>query len=811
MLRRSSIRRVRRGALACGFFSLVASLARARAAPVEPSPAPVQSPPAPAAVAPDAIPSAGAATPAQAPPDAQAGDVGAGDVHASDVQAANVIARARPSGYHPTPGGQAVEFNLLDASLGELIQHMSRLTGKRFIYGSKLKNIDITVVSPTPVTVDEAYEAFLAILAQNGLSVVPDGEFLKVVPSEDAVRSVPPLVEAREGSDRSAGAVVTQLRRVQNVSAAEAAAVLERFKSPNGDITVYEPRGLLIITDSRAHVERLARLLEEIDVGSSRSRLWVQPIHYGNAVEYAQQIEQVFGVDPTSPNGISRVLADESTNSLIIVGHDEAYASLLEFLKRVDVAPAAGGRIHIVPLGNAVAEELAQTLTRMLSGSGSAPSAKAGGSAAGAGKSLEGVFEGEVRVTADKPTNCLIVMSGAHDYAELRKVIDELDHSRRQVFIEAVILEVSHGDDSTLGLNYHAGANTNLFGAGSSLLFGGLNPIASINGATSLQALALGVRGPDLQGSEGLLPGVGAGISIPAFGVALTAIETRSSSDVLSTPHILTLDNTEAEINIGENIPLQINSSGNDLSSLASVLGAASGGQALQNLGALSSLGGTPRQDVGTRIKLTPHINMQNQVRLEIEEEISEAGPAQGELGAVSVVQRSARTTVIVDDEQTIVIGGLMRDTKIDQHEGIPLLAELPVLGALFRTSVSQVKKTNLILILTPHVIDSQEDLRRVFARKMRERQEFLDRYFVFNADWQPPRDYAHTSGLVEDIRQALATDRERAELERDAGPRGIETHEPTAPLDLPAPPPVKSSAPATDGAQTPARRRARP
>jgi general secretion pathway protein D len=247
------------------------------------------------------------------------------------------------------------------------------------------------------------------------------------------------------------------------------------------------------------------------------------------------------------------------------------------------------------------------------------------------------------------------------------------------------------------------------------------------------------------------------------------------------------------------------------VSSLASLLGAASGGQALQNLGALSSLGGTPRQDVGTRIKLTPHINMQNQVRLEIEEEISEAGPAQGELGAVSVVQRSARTTVIVDDEQTIVIGGLMRDTKIEQDEGIPLLGVLPVLGALFRTSVTHVKKTNLILILTPHVIDSQEDLRRVFARKMRERQEFIDRYFVFNADWQPPRDYAHASGLVEDIRQALATDRERAELERDAGPRRIETHEPTAPLDLPAPPPARSSAPATESTPTPARRRTRP
>jgi general secretion pathway protein D len=412
-----------------------------------------------------------------------------------------------------------------------------------------------------------------------------------------------------------------------------------------------------------------------------------------------------------------------------------------------------------------------------------------------------------VRVTADKPTNCLIVMSGAHDYAELRRVIDELDRTRRQVFIEAVILEVAHGNDQSFGLDYHAGTMS-----GKSLLYGGLNPVDSITGATSLQALALGVRGPELEGAEKLLPNVPAGLSIPAFGVALTALAVRSSSDVLSTPHILTLDNTEAEINIGENIPLQINSSGSDLSSLAGVLGAASAGQGLQGLGALGALGGTPRQDVGTRIQITPHINTDNQVRLEIEEEISEPGLPAGDLGAVSIVQRSARTTVVVDDEQTIVIGGLVRDTKTNQHEGIPLLSDIPLLGALFRKSTSTVKKTNLILILTPHVIDSQEDLRRVFARKMQERQEFLDRYFVFNSDWQPPRDYAHASGLVEEIRHAWLAQQREAQLSLDAAPRAAEIHEPTAPLDLPARPPTSTGAAAKPApAKSPSERRTRP
>jgi general secretion pathway protein D len=693
--------------------------------------------------------------------------------------------------YRPLPGEKLIELNLVDAELGELIQHISQLTGKRFIYGSKLKTIAVTVVSPTPVPVAEAYEAFLAILQLHGLAVVPQGEFSKIIESKDVMRSVPPL-HTDDKPTASTAAVVTRLSHVEHVSAAEAAGVLSNFTSPLGNVTVHEPRGLLIITDTGAHVERLARLLDEIDVGSSRARLWVHPIRHGNARQYAEQIREIFQVDPAAPGGLTRVIADEPTNSLIIVGHDDGYASLLGFLERVDLAPAASGSVHIVPLAHAVAEELAQTLTQMLSATAPAARGASGvGSGAAPARSLQGLFEGEVRVTADKPTNSLLVMSGAHDYAQLRRMIDDLDRRRRQVFIEAVILEVSHNNNESFGLNYHAGASADLFGQGSSLLFGGLNPIDSITGASTLQALALGVRGPDLAGSDGLLTGVPAGISIPAFGVALTALAASSSSDVLSTPHILALDNTEAEIQIGENIPLQVNSSGPDLSSLAPLLGAAAAGQGLQNLG---SLGGTPRQDVGTRIKITPRINGEEQVRLEIEEEISEPGAPTGNLGVVSVVQRSARTTVVVDDEQTIVIGGLVRDTKTVQQEGIPLLSQLPLLGALFRKSTSISRKTNLILILTPHVIDTQEDLRRMFARKMRERQEFLDRHFVFNTEWQPPKDYSRATGLVEDVRQAQRADEERARLDLDGQPRFRE-HHPAAPLDLPPRAPLPARA----------------
>jgi general secretion pathway protein D len=437
-------------------------------------------------------------------------------------------------------------------------------------------------------------------------------------------------------------------------------------------------------------------------------------------------------------------------------------------------------------------------LTRMLSGTGGGSSRAGRGAAAAApaapapgGGGGDGLFEGTVRVTADKATNSLIVTSSTRDYAQLRMVIDHLDRERRQVFIEAVIMDLTTDHRNTLGLAYHGGATASLFGQEESVVLGGFNADESITGPTQLQALALGVRGPDLQGTEGRIPILPPGVSIPAFGVALNAVAVSQDSNVLSTPHIIAMDNTEAEINVGANIPLQTNQGGG-LAGLAPLLGGLGGGQAVQGvgglgaLGALGGLGGAPRQDVGTKVKLTPHINKNNQVRLEIEEEISEQGATSGDLGAVSITQRNAKTTLVVDDQQTVVIGGLMRDTKLESEEKIPLLGDLPVLGFLFRNSTTVKQKSNLLLILTPYVIQSQEDLRKVFTRKMQERQEFLDRYFIFNGEWSPPRDYARANGLVEEIRQAFVQMEEQRRLELESMPSDAKTHQPTEPLDLP-------------------------
>jgi general secretion pathway protein D len=290
--------------------------------------------------------------------------------------------------------------------------------------------------------------------------------------------------------------------------------------------------------------------------------------------------------------------------------------------------------------------------------------------------------------------------------------------------------------------------------------------------------MALGVRGPDVNGTNNLFGGQ-TGLSLPAFGVMINAMATAGDADVLSTPHILATDNEKAIINVGENIPLQTN--------IGSLPSAGTGASAMPFLG---GFGASPqRTDVGTKIEITPHLNESDEVRLDINEEISEAREPQGQLGVVPITKRNATTKLVVKDQQTVVIGGLMRNRVTHTQQKIPLLGDIPVLGVLFRKTTNTMQKSNLVLVLTPYVIREQDDLRKVFERKMQERQEFLDRYFVFSdqQDYQAPRDYSRTNGLLEEIRQAYSSIEERKRIEDLMRPKDVKTHRPGEPLEMPA------------------------
>jgi general secretion pathway protein D len=706
--------------------------------------------------------------------------------------------------YLPKPAGEQVTFSLEDADLPELVKVMGQLTGRRFIFGGKVRAIKATVYCPQKISVAEAYQAFLAILETNGLTVIPHGKFQEIIETPGVATSVTPIYgpgAATPVEDR----FVTRLHRLRYVTAEDAANVLGHFKSKDGDITFYSPGGLLIMTDTGTNLKRMMTIVEELDVTGIADQVWVEPVHYADAGELATKIGEILEVPKVaagapatktagiqgSESRITKLVADDRTNALIVIGTEKAYVRVIELLKRFDVPLTGEGQIHVLPLQHADAEELSKTLNDLTNKAAAAPTAKPGSPS-------PAVFEGTIRIGADKSTNSLLITSSLRDYASLRTVIDRLDQARRQVFLEAVIMEVSTNHTDKFGVSFHGGDaltdETSILG-GSNALGSALFP----GDAASLQGLALGVR------SNQLISLAGLGTSVPAFGIALQALTTSGDSNVLSTPHILATDNIPAEINVGENVPTSSSVS----LGLPGTTGASTANPAFSTAG--FPQGSITRTAVGTKVKLVPHLNDSNEVRLEIDETISELGAGQGTT-LPTIVERSAKTQVIVQDQQTIVIGGLVRDYVSSEETKVPFLGDIPLIGALFKQSKKQSQKRNLLLILTPYVIRDPADLRAIFERKMQERQEFLDRYFVFAAEqgkYEPNVDYTRTHGLVEEIRQAyLKLDEQQALLDASAK-KDVIPHEPGKPIGevpspvknapAPAPPPPPNPAPVTN------------
>jgi general secretion pathway protein D len=763
-----------------------------------------------------AVPPPAQGAPGAAAPDAAKPATGPNGKQVGDTQGLSQFETGIE--YAPRAGEERVSFSLEDADLPELVRVIGELTGKRFIFGGKVRNIKATVFSPQKVTVAEAYQAFLSILEANGLTVVPHGRFYKIVESPDAKMGAPVYVAGQAGTTEDR--YITRIHRLRHVNADEVANVLGHFKSKDGDITVYGPGNLLIITDTGTNIQRMMHILEDVDVGGVGDQIWIEPIHYGMASDIQSRLDEVFDLKAGAPKDakaalagssdlhIAKILSDDRSNSLVIIATERAYLRILEFIRRLDVPLRTGeGEIHVLALQHADAVDLAKTLTEIVSG---AVAAGTGGGAPGKpGSTPLAIFESGVKVSADKSTNSIVVTSSLRDFANLRTVIDKLDQPRRQVFIEAVIMDLTIDRQNELGVSFHAGdVLNNAVAAGPTTLFGGLNPFKTIllpsPTDTSLNAFALGIRGPGIAGTENLL---GTGISIPAFGVLINALASTNDADILSTPHILATDNIPAEINVGQNIPLQTNVGGFS----GSLPGAAGG--ALGALGGFGGFGATaPRQDIGTKVKIVPHLNDSDEVRLEVTEEISDVTGQQpiGSLGVVPFSKRTAQTQLVVKDQQTVVIGGLVRNRVARTQTKIPLLGDIPVLGVLFRSSSSAMQKSNLILVLTPYIIREQSDLRTVFERKMQERQEFLDHYFVFGdqTEYEPPKDFSRMNGLLENIRESFEQISEQRRIEDLTRPREMLRHDPGTPLELPMTPgsmPATGSAPPAAAQPNPA------
>ena len=719
------------------------------------------------------------------------------------------------------PSNVQVNIDFREAELNDVVMWISALTGRNFIIADTINaSKKITIISPQPVSVSEAYRAFIAALSMNGLTVVPFGRFLRIVEASGAERQVLEPSDTRSEippDDR----MVTHIHQLQHVSISTVQPVIDALKTEASSIVAYEPTNTMIITETGLNLRRILGIVEMLDVPGGQEQIFMYQAQYASADDLKSLIEQIFENDeeqaapqqassrrpqrrssrardeePASESGdttsvasvtVSQIIADERTNQLIIRANQRSYDRILEIMGQLDVPIPGEGRIHVLFLENAEATELASTLQSLTQSvqeqreqSGNLRAAEADSEpASGAEGAITASFSGEISITADEATNSLVVVASLRDFLALQNVVDQLDRRRQQVYVEAVIMEVSLNRSNSFGLSVTGGFDPGLGGEVTPLFgttaLGGLTSFG-LPDPTSVQGLGVGLIGPTLD--------IG-GASISAAGLLLQASQTDNDVNVLSTPHILTMDNEEAEIVVGENIPFISGVQGGlgSLGSLASLAGSSgvntSALGSLGGLGSLGSLGGfasVQREDVALSLRITPQINESNFVRLEIEQEVEDVQSIDPQLGPRTTT-RQINTTVVVSDQETVVLGGLMRDQQVEDVNKVPVLGDIPIIGRLFRQTTTRDVKTNLLLMLTPYIIRDSADFQEIFRRKMEEREAYLQYFGRRDIEYVQSVDYGRKDGPMQLLYERIGAAVEREEQRRRAF---IETTEET-------------------------------
>lgn len=617
----------------------------------------------------------------------------------------------------------SMDFNNIE--LKDLVKTISELTGKNFLLDEKVRG-KVTIICPTKVTVEEAYRIFLSVLASQELTIIQSGKIYRIIPQRDARQDTIPTIVTAERPP-SGDIFITRLIRMKYIDAQEVSELLKTLISKYGNIQTYLPTNTLIITDTSTNIARLLKIVDELDVDIYRETIEVISLKNANATTVANILTSLYqstvgalkkvrivpaGQPADQPQTVvSKIIPDERTNSIIIVANRSELSDIRKLIDKLDIALPGAGQIHVHYLKNAKAEDIAQTLssltsglaqTRMTQPSIPVPQQQPGGRPA----IPVAQFEGGIKIAADPNINALVIISSYQDYLTLKDIIDKLDIPRRQVFVEAAIIEVSLTKLKELGISLHSGE---LMKGGSVGIEGmELGPLSTFvldpTAIATLSGLFGGVFGKPIE----VTTPTGTTVQVPSFGAFIRALQTNTDINVLSTPHLLTTDNEEAQITVGQNIPLPT--------------------------GQVTGVGGTvqttvSRSDVGITLKVTPQINESDSINLKIHTEISDV--AQGPPGidvnvlGITTSKRSADTTVVVRDQETVVIGGLVRDDVKETQSKVPILGDIPLLGMLFRSTTKRAEKIDLIIFLTPHIVKTGADLEDVTSKKQKEWEKF--------------------------------------------------------------------------------------
>jgi general secretion pathway protein D len=688
-----------------------------------------------------------------------------------------------------------------DVELKDLVTWAFSFTCKNFIYSSAIgtRAAKVTIKSPESMNARQAWSVFLVALQSMGLTVVPKGNVLEIV--EYAQAKSAPLPIYTSGRPANSDQMVRAVLRPDHLPVDEVANILNEIKSVNGSVKSVPKAGVVVVTDFGTHIGRMSSLMLAVDTPVMGERLYMLRVKYADATEMAQTLGEILGTkDANAPSGNqvpqpprgrrgrdarapapeqqqqvdtgevevesavpSKILADERTNALILLASEPAYLRVKALVNRLDVSVEVegAGRIHVYPLENADAEEMSTTLTAVISGIQQQPSGGTGGRQGRERPQVEpqrpsanadsaAAFEGQVRVTHDKPTNSLVVVASVKDFLALREVLRRLDVPRPQVYIEATIVEIGIDNSRDLGTAWHAGAEVR----DGDLVIGGVqhSNLSSLNVATLATSTGLigGALGSLLPGANELL-----GTSIPSYGILLQALANTSNLDVLSSPHILTTDNEEAEISVGQNIPYQ--------SALVGLPGGAPGGAGFFPTQSIQ------RQDVELNLKITPQINASNEVRLKIDLTINDIASQDFAGLGPSWSKKTLKDTIVVPDQQAVVLGGLISDKVTNSESKVPLLGDIPILGYLFKFTQKRKEKRNLLIVLTPYIVHNQTDLERIVERRIREQREFMRTFSTFHeVEYRPEIDFRRKRGLVAEVNRKVHQVEEEAKVLQD-------------------------------------------
>jgi len=575
-----------------------------------------------------------------------------------------------------------IDFNNVDINV--FIKFISELTGKNFIVDQRVKG-NVTIISPTKISITEAFKVFESVLEVHGYTTVRAGRVTKILPAPDArTKDIETILKT--GSGKPEDKLVTQLVPLTYADPNEIKRLFTPLVSKSSVMAAYAPTNMLIITDIYSNILRLMRIVKEIDIAGVGQEISVIPLQNADSNKIVGTLNSVFKAAPATKKGAAiktiKFVADERTNTVIVLASEVDTARVRQLIRLLDrETPQGKEKIRVYYLENAIADELAKVLQDVPTKG--TPTIK--------GKATTPVISQNVRITADKPTNSLVITADPDDYLVLEDIIKRLDIARPMVYIEALFMEVDVQKQFDLGTEWTAAGETTISGDAAAV-GGGFN----LGKTSSLPGLVQGGLPPGF--SMGVFSEVIeiAGVNFSSLTALIQFFKQDQDINILQTPQILTTENEEAKINVGKNVPFQtsVSTSNND------------------------TFNSFEYRDVGTILTITPNISKGRMVRLNIGLEISTLEDPEVTTLQPTTLKRTLDTTVVVKDKSTIVIGGLIEDTTAVSVTKVPLLGDIPILGWLFKYRKERNEKTNLYVFLTPHVINSPEEAEGVYGRK---------------------------------------------------------------------------------------------